>query len=145
MAHELAPFLEIGRAAEIDGVVLHRLPADNQSEAAGLLDRAQQRQRPAALGALEQRRGLLHAGLEFRFQAGLYVDLRDFQNHATPHALTVRSSPVPAITPVGAIAVISIIVRTIGIVVARRAVLRRNSTGERPPGREARWPDACAG
>ena len=30
MADQLAPLLEIGRAAEIDGVVLHRVPADEQ-------------------------------------------------------------------------------------------------------------------
>ena len=37
---ELAPFLEVGRAAKIDGVVLDRLPSDEQAIARGLLDRA---------------------------------------------------------------------------------------------------------
>src|SRR5215211_6044501 len=42
MADELTPFLEIGRAAEIDGVVLERLPADKETVSRWLLDGALQ-------------------------------------------------------------------------------------------------------
>ena len=77
----LAPFLEVGRAAEIDGMIFDRLPFDEQPVAARLLDRALQFQAVAALGALEHRRGVFHAGLEFGFHAGLDVDLGDFGDH----------------------------------------------------------------
>ena len=81
MADELAPFLKIGRAAKVDIVVLDRLPGDEQPVAAGLLDRTLQLHGVASLGTLENRRRVLHAGLEFRFHAGLDVDLCDFSDH----------------------------------------------------------------
>ena len=40
-----------------------------------------QRHASAALGTLEQRRGVPHASLEGGFHAGLHVDLCDFENH----------------------------------------------------------------
>src|SRR5215470_18768859 len=81
MAHQLAPFGEIRRAAKIDGVVLHRLPLDKQPIAGRLLDRALQSEAAVALGAPEHRYRLCHAGLEFRLHAGFHVDLGNFENH----------------------------------------------------------------
>src|SRR6187200_586114 len=81
MANELAPFLEIRRAAEINGMILHRLPLHEQPVALRLLDRALQFHASAALGALEDRRGGFHAGLELAFHARLDVDLRNFEDH----------------------------------------------------------------
>src|SRR4051812_16005394 len=81
MADQLAPFGEIGRAAEIVGVVLDRPPLHEQAVAVRQLDRALELHAGAALCALEKRRRLLHAALEFRFHAGLDVDLRDFEDH----------------------------------------------------------------
>src|SRR5579863_5307685 len=81
MRDQLAPFLKIGRAAEILGMVLDRLPGDEQAIAFGLFDRAPQLHGAAALGALEDRRSLFHAGLEFRFHAGLDFDLGNFGDH----------------------------------------------------------------
>ena len=81
MADQLAPFLEIGRAAEVDGVVLQRLPLQEQPVALRVLVRALQARALAALGALEQRHGAFHAGLEVFFHAGLDVDLGDFGDH----------------------------------------------------------------
>src|SRR5947209_7693448 len=77
VADQLAPLGEIGRATEVDRVVLDRVPLHEQPVARRHLDRALQRHAGTALGALEQRRGFLHAGLEFGFRAGLHVDLRD--------------------------------------------------------------------
>src|ERR1700735_3388817 len=81
MADQLAPFLKVGGAAEIDGVGLDRLPFDEQAIARRLFDRALQLHAVAALGALEQWRGVFHAGFELGFHAGLDVDLGDFGNH----------------------------------------------------------------
>jgi hypothetical protein len=81
MRHKPAPFLKVGRAAEIDRVVLDRRPFDEQPVAQRFFDRALQFHALAALGALEYRRGVLHAGLEFRFHARFDVDLRNFENH----------------------------------------------------------------
>src|SRR5579864_7951216 len=81
VADMLAPFLEVGRTAEVFRVVLDRLPFDEQPVAAGLLDRALQLQAVAAFGALKHRRGIFHAGLELGFHAGLDVDLGDFGDH----------------------------------------------------------------
>src|SRR5579863_5389178 len=78
MADQLAPFLEVGGTAEIDGVVFNRFPGDEQAIATWMFDRAPQFHAAAALGALENRRGAFHAGLEFAFHAGLDFDLRDF-------------------------------------------------------------------
>ena len=64
---ELAPFLPIGAAGEILGVVLDRVPGHEQPIALRLLERPLQRECTAALGALEQRRGLRDAGLELGF------------------------------------------------------------------------------
>src|SRR5215475_8561548 len=81
MADQLPPLLKVGRAAEIDGVVLERFPANEQPIAARVFDRALQLDTAAALGPLEQRRGLGDAALELGFAAGLDVDLRDFEHH----------------------------------------------------------------
>src|SRR5438105_1083710 len=70
VADQLAPLGEIGGAAEIDGVVLDRVPLHEQAIAARMLGRALQLHAGAALGAPEQRRGLLHAALELGFHAG---------------------------------------------------------------------------
>src|SRR5947209_8541617 len=64
MADELAPFLEIAGAAEIDRVVLQRLPSYEQAVAARVFDRAVKLHAAAALGAAKDRRRGLHAGLE---------------------------------------------------------------------------------
>src|SRR5688572_11129481 len=79
--HEPAPLLPVGAAVEILGVILHRLPGQEQPIARRFLHRTMQRHRLAALGALEIRRGLGGAGLEFGFEARLYVDLCDFEKH----------------------------------------------------------------
>src|SRR6476469_8284177 len=79
--HELPPFLPVCAAVEILGVVLHGVPGQEKPVARGLLDRTLQRHRPAALGALEQWRGLGGAGFEFGLLAGLNVDLCDFEKH----------------------------------------------------------------
>ena len=81
MGDVLAPFLEVSRTAEVDGVIFYRAPFDEQPVAARLLDGALQFQAVAAFGALEHRRGVFHAGLEFGFHAGLDVDLGDFGDH----------------------------------------------------------------
>src|ERR1051326_354221 len=86
VADQLAPFLKVRRAAEIDGVVLDRLPGDEQPIAGRLLDRALQRHAVAALGAAENRRSVFHAGLEFGLHAGLDVDLGDFGDHGSAPA-----------------------------------------------------------
>ena len=71
MRHELAPFLPVGAAVEVFGVVLHGLPGEKQPVALRLLDRALQRHRRAALGAPEQWRGLADARLELGLLPGL--------------------------------------------------------------------------
>src|SRR5579875_2708793 len=81
MPDQLAPFLEIRRAAEIDGMVLHSLPAHEQAIAARLFERAPQRDALAAPGAAEHHPGLGHASLELAFKTGLHVDLSNFQDH----------------------------------------------------------------
>jgi hypothetical protein len=82
MPDELAPFLEVGRAAEVDGVVLERLPAHEQPVAGRLLERALQLHALAALRPLEDRRRLGDPLLERRFHARLDLDLRDLEDHA---------------------------------------------------------------
>src|SRR5258708_1291286 len=81
MSDQLAPGLEILRAAEIDGVVLQRRPLDEEAIAAGLLDRALQLHPLAALGPLEERRGLADRGLELGLEPRLDVDLSDLEFH----------------------------------------------------------------
>src|ERR1700704_2388437 len=95
MADQLGPFGEIGRAAEIVGVVLDRGPLHEQAVAVRQLDRTLQLHAGAALGALEQRRRLLHAALEFRFHAGLDVDLRDFEDHGNSSKDLILSGHAP--------------------------------------------------
>src|SRR5690606_3099364 len=82
VADEPAPFLEVGGAAEVDGVVLQRLPLHEQAVTRRLLLGARQRHGAAALRALEQRHRLLHRRLEGGLAAGLDVDLGDFKDHA---------------------------------------------------------------
>src|SRR5439155_20238225 len=62
MADELAPLLEIGGFAKILGVIFQRLPLHEQPVALRHLVRALQGHEFAALGALENRRRLFHAG-----------------------------------------------------------------------------------
>src|SRR5580692_4143613 len=100
----LAPFLEIGRAAKINSVVLDRLPFDEQPVAARFLDRALQFQALAALGTLEYRRGVFHAGFEFGFHAGLDVDLGDFGDHVFWLPEDLRLCDYEATRPRGAVA-----------------------------------------
>src|SRR5215470_13967900 len=64
VADQLAPFLEVGRAAEVDRVVLDRLPGHEQVIVARLFDAAVKRHAGAPLRAPEYRRGLGDAGLE---------------------------------------------------------------------------------
>src|ERR1700722_13103105 len=97
MRDQLAPFLEIGRTAKIDRVVLDGLPRNEQPVAGGLLDRAPQFHAFAALGALEDRRGVFHAGFEFRFYSRLDFDLSDFGDHVRLFAL--GSWLIPAVRP----------------------------------------------
>jgi hypothetical protein len=78
---KLAPLLPVAAAIKILGVVLDCLPGQEQPVTAGLLDRALQRHRLTAFGALEQRRGLGDASFELGLLAGLDIDLRDFENH----------------------------------------------------------------
>src|SRR4051794_9043727 len=82
MADELAPFLEIGRLAEIDRVVFQGLPSHEQAVAARLLLRALQLPAPASLRALEQRDRSPDPRFELRFRAGFDVELCDLQNHS---------------------------------------------------------------
>ena len=81
MADILAPFLKIRGASEIDGVVFDRLPADNEKIETWIFDRAFEPHRLAALGALEQRRGIRDARFKLGLQAGLDLDLCNFKNH----------------------------------------------------------------
>src|SRR5262245_41999488 len=81
MGDQLTPLGEVGGAAEVDRVVLHRVPADEQTVAARLLDTALQRHAGATLGAAEERRGGAHARLELLLHARLHVDLGDFEKH----------------------------------------------------------------
>src|SRR5262249_68181 len=60
MADETAPVLELGRVSEPDGVILDRLPGDEQPIAARPFDGAPQFHPAAALRALENRRSLFH-------------------------------------------------------------------------------------
>src|ERR1700734_1858592 len=84
VADELAPFGEIGRAAEIDGVILHRCPAHEEAIAQRLLDRALELDPTTALGAQEDRHRLGDARLEFGGEPVLHVDLCDLGDHAPP-------------------------------------------------------------
>ena len=68
-----------------------------------MFDRAPQLHAAAAFGALENRRGVFHAGFELGFHAGLDFDLCDLGDHVGPLAVlnaprvyaadTARSSP----------------------------------------------------
>src|SRR5262245_14773924 len=81
MADELAPLLEIGGVAEVDRMVFHSFPFDEEPVAAGMLDRALQFHPLAALRAPEDRRGLGYAGFEFRFRPGFQFDQPKFDDH----------------------------------------------------------------
>ena len=72
---------EFPELAEILGVVLQRFPLYEQPVALRHLVRALECHELAAFGALENRRGLFHAGFEFGFHSRLHVDLRDFEDH----------------------------------------------------------------
>src|SRR5271167_5021577 len=81
MPDQRPPRLEILRAAKIDRVVFNRLPSNEEAIAVRLLGRALQFHTLAALGTLEDGCRLRHPGFEFRFEAGLHVDLGNFENH----------------------------------------------------------------
>src|SRR6202521_1549560 len=81
MPHELAPFLEVLGASEVDRMVLDRIPFDEHPVPVRLLHRTLQLHPLASAGALEDGRRLLYARLELGLQAGLDVDLRNFQHH----------------------------------------------------------------
>src|SRR5262245_2985002 len=83
MPDQLAPFLEVGGFPEILGMVLDRLPMDEKPVALRHLVRALQGHGFTTFGAFEDGRGFLHAAFELGFHAGLYVDLRDFEDHGT--------------------------------------------------------------
>ncbi len=68
-------------AAEIDGMVLQRFPYDDQHIGVGALDGALQAHRFAALGALEQRYGILHRCFKRGTLAILDFKFRQFVNH----------------------------------------------------------------
>src|SRR5471032_1053735 len=80
-ADQRAPFLEIGAAAEIDGVIFQRLPADHQVIGAGRFDAVVEAHRHAAGGALEQWHGLRHGRFEGGAVFGLDIQFGDFINH----------------------------------------------------------------
>src|SRR3954469_2749881 len=84
LADEAAPFGEILGAAEIDGVVLERLPLHHQTIALRLLDRLVQLETVKTLGAAESCLGLGDGGLKVLLAARLDVDLRDLGNHVFP-------------------------------------------------------------
>src|SRR5262249_28075216 len=90
LADQAAPFGEILRAAEIDGVVLERLPLDHQSITLRLLDRTMQLEAVKALGAAEGGARLRNRRFKILLTAGLDVDLRDFGDHGT---LISRTGP----------------------------------------------------
>src|SRR3954451_24784804 len=81
MADKAAPFLEVGRFTEIDGMVLQRPPAHEQAIAARLLVRALQFHALAALRAPKDGDGLPDSRLEVGLQAGPDLELRDLQDH----------------------------------------------------------------
>jgi hypothetical protein len=92
-----APFGEILRAAEIDGVILEGLPFGHQAITLRLLDRAMQLEAVKSLGAAEGCAGLGDRRLKILFGAGLDVDLCDFGDHrGRPFAgeLTSLAQPV---------------------------------------------------
>src|SRR5262249_7153766 len=81
MRDQLAPFLEVRRAAKIHRMILNGVPADEQAIARRLFDGTAQLHAAAALGAAENRDGLLHALFKFPFRARLHINLRDFGDH----------------------------------------------------------------
>src|SRR5262249_17210662 len=78
---QLAPFLEVRRAAKIVRMVLDRVPADEQTIAAWPFDRAAQLHAAAAFGALKNWDCLLHPFFKFRFSTRLHINLRNFGDH----------------------------------------------------------------
>src|SRR5215469_16602924 len=81
MRDQLAPFLEIRRAAKIHRMILNDVPADEQAIARRLFDGTAQLHAAAALGAAENRDGLLHALFKFLFRPRFHINLRDFGDH----------------------------------------------------------------
>src|SRR5215471_16440927 len=75
MSNQLAPFLEVRRAAKVDRVVFHALPFDEKAIARGLLDRALKLHAFAPLRTLKNRRSLFDAGFELVLHSWLHVDL----------------------------------------------------------------------
>src|SRR5215472_19383927 len=78
---QLAPFLEVRRAAKIHRMIVNGVPADEQAIARRLFDGTARLHAAAALGAAENRDGLLHALFKFLFRALLHINLRDFGDH----------------------------------------------------------------
>src|SRR5208282_870264 len=81
ISDELAPGLEVLGLAEVPGVVLERLPFDEEAVAARLLVRALQLHALAAASAAEKLACLCDPGFEFMLQAGLHLDLGNLENH----------------------------------------------------------------
>ena len=77
-----APLGEGGRLAEIDRVVLQRLPPDHQQVALGRLDPLVDLVAPKAHGLRDHAfDAMLDGGVEFGLAAGLDADVGEFKNH----------------------------------------------------------------
>src|SRR5262245_61564127 len=83
MTDERPPGLPVVGAAEVDGVVLERLPLDHQAIALRLLDRAVQRQALEATGTAENVARLADAGFELALNSGRDLDLGDLGDHGS--------------------------------------------------------------
>src|SRR5205814_8895420 len=81
LADQTAPFRKILRAAEINGVILQRLPLHHQTVTLWLLDRAVQLKTVKTPGAAEGGLCLDNSGFKILLGAGLDVDLGDFGDH----------------------------------------------------------------
>src|SRR4051794_12083461 len=101
VADELAPLLKVGRLAEINRVVLQRLPLHEQAVAARLLDPAPQLPTGASPRTLKKRGPPLHPRPQPPLQAGCDLELRNLQHHsallACSRALVSLDDDLPAI------------------------------------------------
>src|SRR5690242_14357261 len=84
---QAAPFGKILRTAEVDSVVLQRLPLHHQPVALWRLDRAMQLKAVKALGAAERGARFGDGGLEILLGARLDVDLSNFSDHERTSSL----------------------------------------------------------
>src|SRR6185437_1850431 len=92
---ELAPFGEIGRVAEVDGVAFEAFPFDEEAIALRMLDRAFKPHPLAALCSLKDRHGTAHAVLELGFGPGLHRQPGGLENHAGLLALAMDAVAHP--------------------------------------------------